>query len=239
MMDKLIGYLIRSIYLCGRSSSFLNIFRISSPSKTNSRSGWPIRPPTLAILPYCFCNEYMTLSRSCIEYWPEKKNKNLEKFRWNGRGKFEICCYNRRSYRCASPSIASFTFSVFHSLFIIAFEELSNVLLSKICCFSFRRPKSFFLPLFHPFCLHAMLNLFLNALRYKTMRFCSLESACLMEHEQTKFWIRGRFCYDEMEIIHCQLLKYELLKHLVLCRKDTINNLHKKTWMFVYADAHT
>lgn len=57
-------------HLCGNVSSFLNMLRISSPSKTNSKSGWPIRPPTLAILPNCLFNVNITLSKSCIRYWP-------------------------------------------------------------------------------------------------------------------------------------------------------------------------
>lgn len=59
-------------HLCGNVSSFLKIFRISSPSNTNKRSGCPIRPPTFAILPYCWCREYMTLSKSWMRYWPDR-----------------------------------------------------------------------------------------------------------------------------------------------------------------------
>ncbi len=65
-------------YLCGNTSSRLNTLRISSPSNTNNKSGCPIRPPTLAIFPYCFCNEFITLSRSCIRYCPVSRKNNVQ-----------------------------------------------------------------------------------------------------------------------------------------------------------------
>lgn len=78
-----------STYRCGNVSSFLKIFRISSPSNINNKSGCPIRPPTFAILPYCLFSEYITLSKSWIRYWPicRTNELSLESFhsadKWN------------------------------------------------------------------------------------------------------------------------------------------------------------
>lgn len=45
-------------------------FSISSASNTNSKSGRPIKPPSLTIRPYCSCNCPDTLAKSEILYCP-------------------------------------------------------------------------------------------------------------------------------------------------------------------------
>lgn len=108
-------------YLCGNTSSRLNTLRISSPSNTNNKSGCPIRPPTLAIFPYCLCNEVMTLSRSDIWYCPcckERKRKLI----------ILINCYCKQN--CGSPT---------HSLLFVQRAHKFSIFLTQIYFNNFKR----------------------------------------------------------------------------------------------------